>query len=238
MRIISKFYDVYDLRHSMDDPDRIWNRKSEDVLVRTNSKGSIYRDDSLGYNLYTSKNITRRGDLVVMPIFVAGEVHFIYAVYDEHPNVEPIWTTDAKKAQIACVKKRIRMSYHIGESDLTKAFASLVQKLEEQKQELEALFYQLRVPLAILSEVIKTVPDENSTQEVYCYKITTNPRLMDSNIPWQEIDSNLYRLHQSLEQYIWGVIGTGEPEILTVSDKDRLLAHGFDAKTSFRNVPR
>ena len=76
---------------------------------------------------------------------------------------------------------------------------------------------------------------KNDNDDVRNFVIQTNIRFHQSGIPWQEIESNLYRLHQVLEQYIFGVLGTGEPDMITVSDKDRLAAHGFDTKTSFRN---
>ena len=93
--------------------------------------------------------------------------------------------------------------------------------------------------MGVYSWVRKALPDEDFTQEVPCHILTFNPQLMNV-YPWQEIDSNVYRFHQLIEQYLSGVIGhfEGTPVTVTTSDKDRLLAKGFDAVTSFRNMKR
>ncbi|AAX11980.1 ORF043 [Escherichia phage T5] len=92
---------------------------------------------------------------------------------------------------------------------------------------------ELRVPIAYVKGIKK---DDND--DVRNFVIQTNIRFHQSGIPWPEIESNLYRLHPMIEPYIWGVLGTGEPNTITISDKDRLAAPGFDTVTSFRNMKR
>lgn len=41
---------------------------------------------------------------------------------------------------------------------------------------------------------------------------------------------------QTLEQYLYGVLGGTEKEVINISDKDRIQQHGFD-KHSFRKLP-
>jgi hypothetical protein len=43
-----------------------------------------------------------------------------------------------------------------------------------------------------------------------------------------------YTAFQEIEMYISGFLGAPPKPMVSISDKDRLLAHGFDAKTSFR----
>ncbi|WLW41115.1 hypothetical protein LPEKDOOE_00002 [Salmonella phage KKP 3953] len=101
--------------------------------------------------------------------------------------------------------------------------------LVEAKPKAERILSELRVPIAYVKGIKK-----NDNDDVRNFVIQTNIRFHQSGIPWQEIESNLYRLHQVLEQYIFGVLGTGEPDMITVSDKDRLAAHGFDIKNFFQ----
>lgn len=228
MRIISEFKDVYDLQHAMFDKERTWTRRTETIMVkRDEALPSLYRPSAYWY----------RGlaDIQYFPVFIAGVVHYVYAFQHEGKFYKS--TVDGDKAVEIAKEIGINTMRLFGKNALDDIESVATQSVE-LKQLAYNLFRELKVPLGYINRVVNSVPDENSKQEVPCYEVIVNPRLHNSIIPWTEIDPNVYRLHQELEQYLWGVLGTGEPDMLTTSDKDRLLAKGFDAVTSFRNMPR
>lgn len=228
MRIISEFKDVYDLQHAMFDKERTWTRRTETILVKQEqSLPSLCRPGN-----YWSSNSS---NIYYTPVFIAGVVHYIYEFYQNDKFYAS--TVNADRAAEIANELGITSMRLFGKNAL-EDLESVATQSVELKQLAYNLFRELKVPLGYINRVIKAVPDENSKQEVPCYEVIVNPRLHNSIIPWTEIDPNVYRLHQELEQYIYGVLGTGEPDMLTTSDKDRLLAKGFDAVTSFRNMPR
>lgn len=232
MRIISKFADVYDLQNSLFDPDRVWERKTEELLVKVTDDAEknivhtrqVFRDGSLSL----------RGDFeyFVNPLFVAGEVYWLHELYCWHPEFSfktfDLDTMFDKMEEMGLHARSYLMDKSRG--DVRETMRDL---LAEAKPKAERILSELRVPIAYVKGIKK-----NDNDDVRNFVIQTNIRFHQSGIPWQEIESNLYRLHQVLEQYIFGVLGTGEPDMIKVSDKDRLAAHGFDTKTSFRNMAR
>ncbi|WLW41116.1 hypothetical protein LPEKDOOE_00003 [Salmonella phage KKP 3953] len=79
MRIISKFNDdVYDLQNSLFDPDRVWERKTEELLVKVT--------DDVEKNIVHNRQVFREGSLSfrgdfeysVNPLFIAGEVYWLH----------------------------------------------------------------------------------------------------------------------------------------------------------------
>ncbi|WP_411430238.1 hypothetical protein, partial [Enterococcus faecalis] len=67
--------------------------------------------------------------------------------------------------------------------------------LVEAKPKAERILSELRVPIAYVKGIKK-----NDNDDVRNFVIQTNIRFHQSGIPWQEIESNLYRLHQMIEQ--------------------------------------
>jgi len=67
------------------------------------------------------------------------------------------------------------------------------------------------------------------------HRIEINPNL-DALKFYKIIDS--WRTYDKLYSYLSGVLGSDKTVPENISDKDRLLQHGFDLKTSFRNPIR
>ncbi|QXV85190.1 hypothetical protein bas27_0151 [Escherichia phage TrudiGerster] len=232
MRIISKFNDVYDLQNSLFDPDRVWERKSDEILVKVTE--DVEKNIVHDRQVFQEGSMSFRGDFEyhVNPLFVAGEVYWLHGLYCWHPKFSfKTFNLDA------VFDKMEEMGLHARSYLLDKSRGdvreSMRDMLIEAKPKAERILSELRVPIAYVKGIKK-----NDNDDIRNFVIQTNIRFHQSGIPWQEIESNLYRLHQVLEQYIFGVLGTGEPDMITVSDKDRLAAHGFDTKTSFRNMAR
>lgn len=232
MRIISKFNDVYDLQNSLFDPDRAWERKTEELLVKVT--------DDVEKNIVHNRQVFREGSLSfrgdfeysVNPLFIAGEVYWLHELSCWHPAFSfKTFSIDAvfdKMEEMGLHARSYLLDKNRG--DVRETMRDM---LVEAKPKAERILSELRVPIAYVKGIKK-----NDNDDIRNFVIQTNIRFHQSGIPWQEIESNLYRLHQVLEQYIFGVLGTGEPDMITVSDKDRLAAHGFDTKTSFRNMAR
>lgn len=82
------------------------------------------------------------------------------------------------------------------------------------------IFSVLRTPIFLYREIAKEL------------KILTNPILKDLEF-YRMYDS--YSAFQKISQYISGVLGNTEKPLIQISDKDQLVAKGFDKKTSFRH---
>lgn len=63
--------------------------------------------------------------------------------------------------------------------------------------------------------------------------VVVNPQLKEINFA-RCVDP--FTAFQEIEMYISGVLGAPTKPMVQISDKHRLLAHGFDAKTSFRKA--
>ena len=226
MRIISKFVDVYDLQNSLFDADRVWERKTEELTIKAPDDGN--------YMIMQERRITRIegkiGYFKILPFFLAGEIYWLYHIDVLDTQVK---TFSLDEALEILEENGWSAGFSLLDINRGKPKESILSWQEEVTPKAKEALSELRVPLAVLDSLVPNDKDNNKY-----FKVITNPRLHLSGIPWQEIESNLYRLHQMIEQYIWGVLGTGEPDIITTSDKDRLAAHGFDTVTSFRNMKR
>jgi len=96
------------------------------------------------------------------------------------------------------------------------------------------LFFKYRVPVWVYDWGTDVIKYENYFGSKFHYHIPyfmTNPPLKDYEF---------YRLFsapqafQEIQMYLQGVLGNKEKEIVEISEKDKLLQHGFD-KWSFRN---
>ncbi|CCI88468.1 hypothetical protein BN79_040 [Yersinia phage phiR2-01] len=232
MRIISKFNDVYDLQNSLFDPDHVWERKTEKLLVKVT--------DDAEKNIVHSRQVYRegassiRGDFTyrVVPLFLAGEVYWLHSIEDSLYNLN-IKTFDIDFIFDKMEELGLHVRGYFDDKSRGNVRETIRDTLIEAKPKAQRILSELRVPIALVKGIKK-----NENDEVRNFVIETNIRFHLSGIPWNELESNLYRLHQVLEQYIFGTLGTGEPDTITVSDKDRLMAYGFDTKTSFRNMGR
>jgi len=89
--------------------------------------------------------------------------------------------------------------------------------------------HELDCPIFIVGNV--HVPDDCTVNNKR--GITKNPCLKDFNFA-KEMDP--YTAFQELSMFISGVLGGQTPKMIEIDDKTRLEKHGFDKKTSFRNM--
>lgn len=223
MRIISDFSDIYDLQHTMFDKDRVWIRNTEEVVIRA--------EKSLcGRFPYRTRSASFRMGW----FYFCGDVYPMLSANSIEKSVTGIGL-DPFLAKLAAAEwSHLLESVSIlGNSVLTE----IKQVIANNSPEVKKLFDSFDAPLGLMYER-KQLPSEADTQEVLCHVLELNPQLNPS-LPWADVDSNIYRMHQHLEQYLSGVLagfGRSNEPLVTTSDKDLLLSKGFDYKTSFRKA--
>lgn len=232
MRIISKYQDVYDLQHALFDSDRVWVREEETLQVRVNesTENLVKRFAISTIKDSASLAIHRHEHITAYPIMVAGEVHWLYQICS--------WENGVSKVDYSLSNEALEHKLLVGlEMDVYDGFgSSRVQGLDQMFQKLKELepaalkfLASFNKPLAMITKVTDSEVDTTKY-----FEVVTDFNFFKRSLPWQEIDSNLYRFHQVIESYIWGVIGSGEKQVIETSDLDRLKAYGFDEKISFR----
>lgn len=101
-------------------------------------------------------------------------------------------------------------------------------KLQPSKNVYE-IFHLYNTPIFVFDKI-----DFNSDY-YFCNPKThliINPKL--STFKFYRI-KDVYQAFQTIYQYISGVLGVGNKEIVEISNKDMCIKKGFDPKTSFRN---
>lgn len=255
MKIVSKFTDVYDLQHSLSDPDSVWRRKTETMKMPTSKESPKLLFTG---TIPTGLDRFRGGRFFcnIRMVFIAGVVHPLFTIEhggDEMPeymyNVGSVgrydfMTFDPNKFADRAALLGGRTICIDGEWDLRddspqKVMDKFMTMFNvELRPKAEAGLRQCLEPLVLVNAHRKGLVYEKDTQETTYYDLSTNFCFNDLRLPWPELEPNLYILHQTLEQYLFGVLGGKTPEVISTSDKDRLEAHGFSNKFSFRNMER
>ncbi|AFQ22203.1 hypothetical protein My1_044 [Pectobacterium phage My1] len=224
MQIISKFQDVYDLQHSLFDESRRWVRNSETVTMGIPLNACIALRSRDVYANIGRNGITSKGSYTLMPVFICGVVHWVHSI--SVIGQEQFYTTNPALAEKFLLDSGVFIR-DFRKREILKS----ISLNGETTRELEKLCKTLEAPIVMLSSVKEAEHGYTLIGEfIKC------PSLIGNNIPWQEIEPNLYRLHQSIESYVFGVLSQPEPIVLSTTEKDRLQARGFDSKASFRKA--
>jgi hypothetical protein len=113
------------------------------------------------------------------------------------------------------------------------AFMDDVAKLDCEKYHRE-----YNAPILHISSVSmdrQSYYQDNAGRSRRMVTMQTNPWL--KAIGFQKV-KDAFTAYQELDSYIFGVLGVDANPIVQTSDKDRLVAHGFDNRVSFRNMKR
>lgn len=113
------------------------------------------------------------------------------------------------------------------------AFMDDVAKLDCEKYHRE-----YNAPILHISSVSmdrQSCYQDNAGRSRRMVTMQTNPWL--KAIGFQKV-KDAFTAYQELDSYIFGVLGVDANPIVQTSDKDRLVAHGFDNRVSFRNMKR
>lgn len=230
MRIISKYDDVYDLQHALFDSDRVWVREEETVQVRVNAETEDLIKVFSVTDIVESYSWGTHNKLYAYPVMVAGSLYWLYQISAWRNGKCEVFETFSKDALADKLLVELEMDVYDGfGSSRVQGLDQMFQKLKEVEQKALQFLTSFNKPLAMVTKITKSEVDSTSY-----FEVVTNFNFFKRKLAWQEIDANLYRFHQMIESYIWGVIGNGEKQVIETSDLDRLKAYGFDEKISFR----
>lgn len=232
MRIISKLKDVYDLQGTMYDAERAWYREEvkEVVNVSADFEQIIFYAEILRNRTSSGYGGVNMGTLEVRPVLICGILRWLYGYHTGlGADAVHIQTFDPVKVKEVLEEQGyyLRMGWDMNTIEKIDA------RVRNATTTASSFLETFNKPIAMAWDAAKskTDPTVNIT-------VKTDFNFHAEDFPWQEIDPNLYRWHQTLESYIFGVLGQGEPKTESTSDRDRLIAKGFDAKVSFRNMER
>ena len=217
MRIISKFHDYYDsvMKQGMDNL-TIYQRDQSEIIVPNKREGD--------YPVIRELNITGQYYAKLMYIGFCGQIFPAVKVIFPDSSSKTLYSFESLKEYLQehnlpmRDSKRKRYSsywYYSGNnlSDYEHFFNN------KEFKNLPNIFTDKNIP-------IFTITPSKS----YEVKITLNPCLKDYNF------YNLkdpFTCYQEIYMFCSGVLRSGEKEMVTISNQDRIDKHGFD-KWSFR----
>lgn len=241
MYIISKFKDYYDSALGVTGIDKsiVYDRKIielenkeipldayKPLLSNINMKGGFERQ----HIFYLNKSETKYKDVEYFLIGFCGKYYlgfkFYYLVENDllqHYNVD-------FKYDLNEIKKHLDLNNHKKYSWKRRGdqFESLVKAVNEYDS--DVIFRKYNTPCFVYHYATKISKSNRVGRKL----LTINPNLKDFEFA-KVVDP--FSAFQEIQMYISGVLGVNEKPVITVSDKDRIAAHGFD-KWSFRKPPK
>ncbi len=213
MYIISNFKDVYDgVAHTKGiDKTIVYERYSE-VIKLNNTELKYFNLDTTHYTGFAHYT-TRKVNLNFIP-FIIGFCGKIYIVGSK----EVINELNEKSIHYIYDWDEI-LSMYKKDSWYYKESIAYLTELKNSTR-LQDIFYKYKTPIFIIN--IKHHYDD---------KIIINPCL--KNYDFHKF-MDVFTIFQEIEMYISGVIGVNTKPIVEISDKHKIIGHGFDFKYSFR----
>lgn len=240
MKILSKIHDYYDSAAAYGVSDQYWKRQNdityrkdpalEDILHRANCWGgtpTIILFCGKAYGL-----ISVQGPGYPPEVFLIARPEDFDAyqkIYEAglNPPYPGRWPDIEPRPN----RWRSRDSYaNVGGFP---AFLADVAKIDCEKYHRE--YNAPIIHLSFVSMDRQSSYQDNSGRHRRKVTVQTNPWL--KAIGFQKV-KDAFTAYQELDSYIFGVLGVDANPIVQTSDKDRLVAHGFDNRVSFRNMKR
>ncbi len=216
MRIISKFHDYYDIGMAYkQDEEVVWIRKEEEIKTNINRFGIDrhwflrYELNAKSYRCYVKESyIALCGKLYSIHIGnVTGGNGGLGTNHLSAISYEDMKDRFAKLTKSIVVNK-YAPHYGWGKTEVNDRNAWLNTPCHE-------LHTKFDCPLLLINEE----------------SITKCPNLR--NLGFQRV-KDPYTTFQEIDMYISGVMGQKQNPMITISDKSKILKHGFDLKLSFR----
>jgi len=216
MRIISKFHDYYDsvMRMGMD-KECIYFRDSTEIIL---DKLYNYQEDLFSLNIESINNVDYNGNNSDFQSekFIVGFCGKIYPCIKERIS----W-------QDYCYNHESEILFHYSKETIDeKKYNKYSYKnsfFDKNWVSYEHYFEKYKVPIFVILPIAKY----NESK-----KLILNPQLKQYEF-FKMKDS--YTAYQEIFMFLSGVLGSGQKEIVNISDIDKIKKKGFD-KFSFRKV--
>lgn len=240
MKILSKVHDYYDSAAAYGVSDQYWKRQNdtlhekdvqlEDILHFTGCWGGRPMIIMFCGKAYPVISLKGRGGYSDDHFLIASQEDFeVYkGMFEEHKD-------QYGHSRWEDVENGYRR-FSSPESYSVRGFQGFLDDVT--KIDCEKYHRQYNAPII---KVVYTYIDKQSNYQDnrgrWRHKVTieTNPSL--KAIGFQKV-KDAFTAYQELDSYIFGVLGVDANPIVQTSDKDRLVAHGFDNRVSFRNMKR
>jgi hypothetical protein len=159
-----------------------------------------------------------KGDFPIKTTYICYDFDTIYNLF------KPYFKKNDEKAFLGQ-----KYHYNKHQQSTNKTFKGLFNKFIEKDNCID-LFFKYKVPIFFINfypiyrySVLYKIPKET--------KITLNCNL--KQFEFYKV-FNPYQAYQEISMYISGVLGVGAPEIIEISDKNKITKKGFDTVSSFR----
>ncbi|EBX1873562.1 hypothetical protein DRD23_08615 [Salmonella enterica subsp. enterica serovar Enteritidis] len=239
MKILSKVHDYYDSAAAYGVSDQYWKRQNdityrkdpdlEDILRRASCWGGTPTIIMFCGKAYAVISLQGPGWPPEIFLVTKPEDFDAYRrIYEA--GLKPPYPGKWPQLDPQPSRWRSRDSYA---DQGFQAFMDDVAKLDCEKYHRE-----YNAPILHISSVSRDCQSsyqDNSGRHRRKVTVQTNPWL--KAIGFQKV-KDAFTAYQELDSYIFGVLGVDANPIVQTSDKDRLVAHGFDNRVSFRNMKR
>lgn len=239
MKIISKFHDYYDSAAAYGVSDQYWKRLN-DVTLRKDPDLEDIMHRALGWGgtptilMFCGKahaliHLQGPGWPPESFLVTKAEDFDIYRkIYEAHLN--PPYPDRWPELDPKPSRWRSRESYTEQGFD---AFIADVAKLDCEKYHREYNAPIIHITSVSLNR--ESSYQDNTGRARRMVTVQTNPGL--KAIGFQKV-KDAFTAYQEIDSYVFGVLGVDANPTVEISDTHRLEGHGFDKKTSFRNMKR
>lgn len=240
MKILSKIHDYYDSAAAYGVSDQYWKRQNditfrkdpdlEDILRRASCWGGTPTIIMFCGKAYALISLQGPGWPPEIFLVAKPEDFDVYRkIYEGGLN--PPYPGRWPKLDPQPSRWRSRESYE--NTGGFQAFMEDVAKLDCEKYHRE-----YNAPILHISSVSmdrQSSYQDNTGRHRRMVTMQTNPWL--KAIGFQKV-KDAFTAYQEIDSYVFGVLGVDANPTVQTSDKDRLEAHGFDNRVSFRNMKR
>lgn len=205
MKIIRSYHDYYDGVQGL-------GADENNVFVRTVQKITLNLKTNATTRVFSSHSVR------LVYLGFCGQIYKIYTVKNEKGKTVNYY--DFNRFKTESLANGYTNSYDFLHSKWWTSGYSRFK--DEDTTSLTKLFHEHKTAVFSLEQGDKR---NNSL-------LTLNPRLLDFDFQTQK---DAYTAYQDISQYLSGVIGNRENEMVKISDEDKIHKHGFD-KWSFRKI--
>lgn len=242
MRIIKNFHDYYDnvAGNNKEDP-IIYHRKTEifegiaipEIEQARRDTPYSLRDP---FSKYCGSDFLTRGNQpydenrkAECIVSIAGNPYAGFSM-NEQLNLEwhRLYKDDPEKKAVFIRDEQTFRSFTKSTNDIGSFFRGL--DWFEKILDLTNLHTKFNSP--VLRITVHKTSGWSEKNRMITYKVEKDPILQLLNF---QTVVDPYTVTQEIEMFVGGVLSNQQPQPLQTSDKDRLLAKGFDAKVSFRH---